>query len=66
MNFTMNKAERAVRERAFALADTGKFETASEIERALIGEGWPNAGRAMDSEIFRQAVHDRCAAAMRH
>ncbi|MBK5265196.1 MAG: hypothetical protein JJE34_08200 [Alphaproteobacteria bacterium] len=63
MNITENKADRAIRDRAFALADSGKFETVLEIEQALISEGWPNAGRAIQSEIFRQALHDRCNAA---
>jgi hypothetical protein len=33
------------------------------VERALISEGWPNARRTMESEVFRQAIHDRCEAA---
>lgn len=63
MNITLNKADRAVRDRAFALADSGRFKAALDVERALISEGWPNARRTMESEVFRQAVHDRCAAA---
>ena len=63
MNITENKADRAMRDRAFAMADSGTFTTVLEIERALISEGWPNAARAMQSEIFRQALHDRCNAA---
>ncbi|HEY9580211.1 MAG TPA: hypothetical protein VIR65_10160 [Rhizorhapis sp.] len=63
MNLTVNKADQAVRERAFMLADSGRFDTAFEIERVLIAEGWPNAGRAMTGEIFRQAIHDRCTEA---
>lgn len=63
MNITENKAERAVRDRAFALADSGKLDTATAVERALISEGWPNVGQTMESEVFRQAIHDRCAAA---
>jgi hypothetical protein len=63
MNITENKAERALRDRAFALADSGRFTAALEVERALISEGWPNARRAMESEVFRQAIHDRCEAA---
>lgn len=66
MNITENKADRAVRDRAFALADSGRFDTAAAIERALISEGWPNVGRTMASEIFRQAIHDRCTAATSH
>lgn len=66
MHITENKADRAVRDRAFALADSGRFENAAAIERALISEGWPNVGRTMASEVFRQAVHDRCAAATMH
>jgi hypothetical protein len=63
MNITENKAERALRDRAFALADSGRFTAALEVERALISEGWPNARRTMESEVFRQAIHDRCEAA---
>lgn len=63
MNITENKAERAVRDRAFALADSGRFGAALDVERALISEGWPNARRTMESEVLRQAIHDRCEAA---
>lgn len=66
MHISENKADQAVRNRAFALADSGRFDTATAIERALISEGWPNVGRTMASEVFRQAVHDRCAAAAPH
>lgn len=63
MHMSENKAERALKDRAFALADSGRFETAFEVERALISEGWPSAGRLMESEVFRQAIHDRCTSA---
>ncbi|MBB4641262.1 hypothetical protein [Rhizorhapis suberifaciens] len=63
MNITENKAVRAVRDRALTLADTGRFYAALDVERALISEGWPNARRMMESELFRQTIHDRCAAA---
>lgn len=66
MHITENKTDQAVRNRAFALADSGQFETTAAIERALISEGWPNVSRTMASEVFRQAVHDRCAAATTH
>jgi hypothetical protein len=66
MHITENKADRAVRNRAFALAESGKFDTVTAIERALISEGWPNVRRTMASEVFRQTVHERCSAATRH
>lgn len=66
MHITQNKADQAVRNRAFALADSGRFDTAAAIERALISEGWPNVSRTMASEVFRQAVLDRCATATTH
>lgn len=66
MNITENKAIRAVRERALTLADTGRFDAALDVERALISEGWPNARRTMESELFRQTIHERCTAARTH
>lgn len=63
MHITENKADQAVRNRALALADSGRFDTTAAIERALISEGWPNVGRTMASEVFRQVIYDRCSAA---
>ena len=58
-----NKAERAVRERAYTLAESGRFEGVHDVEKALIGEGWPNAGRVMQESYVKQAVEERCRAA---
>lgn len=55
-----SKAERAVRERAYALAESGRFGAVREVEQALIGEGWPHAARTMQSDYVRQAVEERC------
>ncbi len=63
MQHNDSKAERAVRERAYALAESGKFGAVREVERALIGEGWPHAARTMQSDYVRQAVEERCRAA---
>ena len=63
MNITENKAERAVRDRALALADSGRYTAALDVERALISEGWPNARRTMASELFRQTIHEHCRVA---
>ncbi len=57
---------RAARERAYALADSGRYDRAHAVEQALIAEGWPNAGEAMSSEFARKAVSERCQAARKH
>ena len=63
MDIRDNRADRAVRERAYSLADSGRFEAAHEVERALVREGWPNAGRVMQGDYVVQAVHEKCRAA---
>jgi len=63
MQLNDSKAERAVRERAYRLAESGKFGAVREVERALIGEGWPHAARVMQSDYVRQAVEERCRTA---
>jgi len=63
MQLNDSKAERAARERAYVLAESGRFGAVQEVERALIGEGWPHAGRVMQSDYVRQAVEERCHAA---
>ncbi|MGE4323831.1 MAG: hypothetical protein AB7E60_12495 [Sphingobium sp.] len=57
---------RAARERAYQLAETGRFDGAHAVERALIAEGWPNAGSALQGQYARQAVSERCLAARMH
>lgn len=63
MIVTENKGERAARERAYALADSGRYDSAHDVERALIAEGWPNAGEALSSEFARKTIAERCQAA---
>jgi hypothetical protein len=56
----------AARARAYALAETGQFENSHAVQQALIAEGWPNAGLALDSDYARKAVGERCRAAKAH
>jgi hypothetical protein len=56
----------AARDRAYVLADSGKFGNAHAVERALIAEGWPNAARALESSFARKALSERCQAATAH
>lgn len=63
MHLNDTKADRALRERAFALAESGRFDAAHEVERALIGEGWPNTGTIMHSDYMVQAVDEKCRSA---
>lgn len=63
MHIADNKGDRAIRERAYKLAESGKFEAVRDVERALIGEGWPNARRVMHSDYVMRAVEERCRAA---
>lgn len=60
MHLRENRADRAVRERAYKLAESGRFEAVHDVERALIGEGWPNAGRIMQGGYVMRAVEERC------
>lgn len=57
---------RAARDRAYALADSGKFGNAHAVEQALIAEGWPNAALALESSFARKALSERCQAATAH
>ncbi|MES2173452.1 MAG: hypothetical protein V4523_05825 [Pseudomonadota bacterium] len=56
----------AARARAYILAETGKFDSSHAVQQALIAEGWPNAGQALDSDYARKAVGERCRAAKAH
>lgn len=63
MQIRQNPAQRALRERACQLADSGRFASVHEVERALIGEGWADAGQQMQGDYLRKAVGERCRAA---
>jgi len=63
MHLNDNSADRAARERAYELAETGQYAGWREVREAMIGAGWPNAGEALSQEYSRLAVDDRCAAA---
>jgi len=60
------KGLQAARNRAYALADSGRYANARAVEQALIGEGWSNAGRALESDYARKSVSERCSAAKPH
>ena len=53
----------ALRARAYALAESGRYNGAHAVEQALIAEGWPNAGAALQSSYTRKAITERCQAA---
>lgn len=61
-----DRAMQAVRQRAYALADSGLFDNAHAVERALIVEGWPNAAHALEGGFARKAVSEKCQAATAH
>lgn len=63
---SQDRGMRATRERAYALADSGRFERAHAVEQALIAEGWPKAAEALESDYARKAVSERCQAARKH
>lgn len=63
MHVADNKGDRAVRDRAYKLAESGNFEAVRDVERALIGEGWPNASKVMHSDYVMQAVEEKCRSA---
>ncbi|MFB0873680.1 MULTISPECIES: hypothetical protein [unclassified Sphingobium] len=58
-----DRSLQAARARAYTLAESGEFANSHAVERALIGEGWSNAARALDSDYARQAISERCRAA---
>lgn len=59
MTLADNKGDRAVRDRAYQLAESGSFSNVHAVEQALIGEGWPNVGAALSSDYARKAIQDR-------
>lgn len=58
-----SKADRAIRDRAYRLAESGRFPARHEVEKALIGEGWPNARRVLRGEYVMRAIEEKCKAA---
>lgn len=56
----------ALRARAYVLAESGRYDGAHAVERALVAEGWPNAGVALQSSYTRKAISERCLAAKAH
>lgn len=60
--FTENRRDHAVRSRAYALAETGRFHAVKEIEQALVGEGWPDAGIVLQGDYVRQSLAEKLAA----
>lgn len=66
MNIPGTRSEQALRQRAYELADTGRFANSHAVEQALIGEGWSNAGAALQSDYARKAINERCLEAQPH
>lgn len=56
----------ALRERAYQLAETGRYDGAHAVEQALVAEGWANAAAALQSGYTRKAISERCLAAKPH
>lgn len=56
---------RKLRDRAYKLADTGRFDGWRKIEHAMIGEGWLNIHAVLGAPYVRLALDDRCATARR-
>ncbi|WP_062120785.1 MULTISPECIES: hypothetical protein [Sphingobium] len=56
----------ALRERAYQLAETGRYDGAHAVEQALVAEGWANAAAALRSGYTRKAISERCLAAKPH
>lgn len=66
MNHLDNRGLQAIRDRAYSLAETGRFDNANAVQQALVAEGWPNAAQALESEFARKAIGERCRAAQTH
>ena len=60
MELHENSADRAARQRACRLADTGRFAIPREVEEAMIAEGWPNARRVMHGDYISLLIAERC------
>ncbi|MGK2912290.1 MAG: hypothetical protein ACSLE1_21205 [Sphingobium sp.] len=60
--FTETRRDQALRTRAYALAESGRFHAVKDVEEALVGEGWPHAGALMQGDYMRQAIAERLAA----
>lgn len=54
---------RSIRERAYILADTGRFEGWRQVSLAMAGEGWTGSREVLDRDFMRMALNERCAAA---
>ena len=61
-----DRSLQAARARAYELAESGRFDNGNAVQRALIAEGWSNAGRALESDYARKAIGERCRAAPAH
>lgn len=58
-----DRSLQAARARAYALADSGRYDNGAAVRDALIAEGWTNAARALDSDYARAAIGEKCRAA---
>ncbi len=61
-----DRSLQALRQRAYVLAESGRFDNAHAVEAALIAEGWPHAAKALEGGHARQAIVERCQAARTH
>jgi hypothetical protein len=66
MKILDNRGDSALRERAYKLAENGRFSSVHQVEQALIAEGWPNVGPALKGSYARKAIAERCEAARTH
>mgnify|MGYP003580253494 CR=1 FL=1 len=58
-----NRYSRQLRDRAFKLADSGLFDGWRSIENAMVGEGWLNCHKVLESDYLRLSLDDHCRAA---
>jgi hypothetical protein len=65
MTMVDSRSERALRDRAYQLADAGECASVHQIEQRLIGEGWTNVHLALDA-YTRKTIAERCSAAKAH
>ena len=66
MNISGNRAEQALRQRAYALADSGDFDSAHHIRTKLASEGWPNVQPTLSGAFMTERLGERIEAARTH
>ena len=66
MQIADDRAQAALRRRAYELADSGNFDSAVEIRRALTGEGWISVQPVIGTQYMMCSLSERIRTAKPH